>query len=410
MRRCDELENGSLVSMETKKEWQFVLNLTEREKNQRWFIGLESVNGSHTWCWLNKSIACVNETSPGAWRWNEGEPNNHEKGELCVEMLKNGKYNNIACQKENYDGNPGYICEKQVNCSTVSQLDDIFKEKTKEPSSTRQLLATKTTATSLRTKMRTAKTEDRHEMLSKDRHLEGVESLAAFTRLRSPSDNLQDRVTCTYEVPPSSRLQSIDPLHVQQAQSSTQLTVHLTLSQSESGLGPYETVSDCKKESEYDDIIESNEESRAGSEGCTEIHEQDRKKAMKVDGKEGIEQPPALCNEKDENRDNVYAVVHKERKGKVSSKVSALKTSPGRPQEGASGLPVNQATGVDCSGRSAYQIDSGLDKKRKAAESEKPQAGGNNDYLYAAVDMRTKKNKPPQKTCFVLFRLQRCLI
>ena len=29
-------------------------------------------------------------------------------------MLQDEKYNNIACQKESYDGDPGYICEKQV--------------------------------------------------------------------------------------------------------------------------------------------------------------------------------------------------------------------------------------------------------------------------------------------------------
>ena len=48
---------------------------------------------------------------------------------------------------------------------------------------------------------------------------------------RSPSDHLHDRVTCTYEVPLSSELQSIDPVLIQQMQSSAELTVHLTLSQ-----------------------------------------------------------------------------------------------------------------------------------------------------------------------------------
>ena len=37
------------------------------------------------------------------------------KKEKCVEMLQYGKYNNIKCQAQNYDNNPGYICEKQVS-------------------------------------------------------------------------------------------------------------------------------------------------------------------------------------------------------------------------------------------------------------------------------------------------------
>ena len=34
---------------------------------------------------LSGSIALVNKSSTGTWRWNEGEPNNFEK-EKCVEI------------------------------------------------------------------------------------------------------------------------------------------------------------------------------------------------------------------------------------------------------------------------------------------------------------------------------------
>ncbi|PFX13722.1 hypothetical protein AWC38_SpisGene22169 [Stylophora pistillata] len=215
---------------------------------------------------------------------------------------------------------------------------------------------------------------------------------------RSPSDHLHDRVTCTYEVPPSSEMQSIDPVHIQETQSSTELTVHLTLSQTESRLATHETRSDCKEESEYNDMDETNGNLRSGSEGCSEIQEREREreKATMISGKKEIDQPPTLCGEKEENKDNVYAVVHKERKDKVNSEASALKTFPGRPQEGASGFPVYKASGVDCTGRSSHQTDLGFDNITKTAESETPQAGGNNEYLYAAVDMTTKKKKPPQ--------------
>ena len=100
--------------METEKEWHFVKNLTEKRTKTLWFIGLERVNGSYMWYWLSGSIAWVNGTSAGTWRWNKGEPNNF-KTEKCGEMWQNGKYQNIPCQAKNYFEDPGYICEKQVS-------------------------------------------------------------------------------------------------------------------------------------------------------------------------------------------------------------------------------------------------------------------------------------------------------
>ena len=55
---------------------------------------------------------------------------------------------------------------------------------------------------------------------------------------------------------------------------------------------------------------------------------------------------------------------------------------------------MNRRSCVDCDDRSSHPTDLGLDKNTEAAESETPQAGGNSEYLYAAVD-KTKK-KPPQ--------------
>ena len=100
--------------METEEEWHFVKNLIKKRTKRRWFIGLERVDGSYTWYWLSGSIAWVNGTSAGTWRWSKGEPNNFGK-ENCGEMLLNGRYNNIPCQAYVYDEDPGYICEKQVS-------------------------------------------------------------------------------------------------------------------------------------------------------------------------------------------------------------------------------------------------------------------------------------------------------
>ena len=90
---------------------------------------------------------------------------------------------------------------------------------------------------------------------------------------RSPSDQLHDRFNCTYEVPQSSELQSIDHVLDQQTQRSAEVTVHLTLSQTESGPATYEAASDCKRECEHDHIDETNRKSRSLTEGCSDFQE-----------------------------------------------------------------------------------------------------------------------------------------
>ena len=180
----------------------------------------------------------------------------------------------------------------------------------------------------------------------------------------------------------------------QQIQSSAEVTVHLTLSQTESGPIAHDPVSDCKKEREHDHLDETNRKSWSISERCSDIQEKARENTELVSGEKGIQQPPALCDKKEEGKDYVYAVVHKERKGEASSGASTLKKSSDRPQEGT-GLPVNQRSCIDCNDRSSHPTDLGLDKNTETAESETPQAGGNSECLYAAVD-KTKKKKPPQ--------------
>ena len=89
-------------------------NLIKKRTKELWFIALERVDGSHTWYWLSGSIARINGTSAGTWRWNKGEPNNFGK-EKCGEMWQNGKYDNISCKARKYFKDSGYICEKQVS-------------------------------------------------------------------------------------------------------------------------------------------------------------------------------------------------------------------------------------------------------------------------------------------------------
>ena len=154
-------------------------------------------------------------------------------------------------------------------------------------------------------------------------------------------------------------------------------------------------MSDCKKECEHDHLDETNRKSRSVSEGCSDIQERARENTVLVSGEKRIEQPPTLCDKKEEEKDHVYAVVHNERKGRASSGASTLKNLSDPPQEGTSGLPSNRGSCIDCNGLPSHPTDSGLDNSTEAAESKTLEVGGNSEYLYAAVEKTTKK-KPPQ--------------
>ena len=81
----------------------------------------------------------------------------------------------------------------------------------------------------------------------------------------------------------------IDRFLCQLIQSSAEVTVHLTLSQTESGPATYEKVSDCKKECEHDHLDETNRKSRSVSEGCSDIQERARENTVLVSGEKRIE-------------------------------------------------------------------------------------------------------------------------
>ena len=109
-------------------------------------------------------------------------------------------------------------------------------------------------------------------------------------------------------------LKKMDPVFGQQIQSSAEVTVHLTLSQTESGPITHDPASACKKECEHDHLDETNRRSWSMSEECSDIQEKARENTVLVSGEKGIQQPLALCDKKVEGKDYVYAVVHKERK------------------------------------------------------------------------------------------------
>ncbi len=102
--------------METEDEWEHVKGIANTSSGERWFIGLRNISASRKWCWLSDNTSCINTTlsKQSSWRWYKGEPNklNTEK---CVEMFKNGEYNNVGCET----GLPGYICENHESECTL---------------------------------------------------------------------------------------------------------------------------------------------------------------------------------------------------------------------------------------------------------------------------------------------------
>ncbi|PFX28326.1 hypothetical protein AWC38_SpisGene6915 [Stylophora pistillata] len=212
---------------------------------------------------------------------------------------------------------------------------------------------------------------------------------------------------CSYDKPLSAAQTSVDPVLVQQRQSPTEVTVNLTLSRTESDLATHEKVSECQNECKYVDIDDTHRKSRSAYEEFLDVQERTRNNSMPSDhpekGTSGLSVNPASCIEIEDytkaavnetlqagknaehlyevldntnKKDHDYAVVHKQRNGRVCSETCALKESPGRPQKGTSGLPVNRASCV------------GIE--------ETPQASEKAEYLYAVVDKRNKKKKAPQ--------------
>ncbi|XP_068720433.1 uncharacterized protein [Montipora capricornis] len=123
--RCQS-SGGDLVAMESQEEWEFlkfkVSDLRFQHHGARWYIGLTNVSGK--WCWITSNDSCI-EVKVGSSRWSSGEPNNFNS-EGCVEMLKDGLYNNVLC-RSNIDAHTGYICEREFDCNTSDAGKIIYK-------------------------------------------------------------------------------------------------------------------------------------------------------------------------------------------------------------------------------------------------------------------------------------------
>ena len=110
-RRCKDT-GSDLVSIESKKEWIFLENITQTRETAEYFIGLRKDSKSGDWKWIsdNSKVDAIREKFP----WAKDEPNGDGN---CAVMYKDymqdyGLFNDLSCTEKQRDG---YICESPVN-------------------------------------------------------------------------------------------------------------------------------------------------------------------------------------------------------------------------------------------------------------------------------------------------------
>ena len=77
---------GHLASVHSKEEYEFILNL--RDRNDRYFLGGMRIRGGSTWSWSDGSPWDFED-------WAEDEPNNRNDMEDRVEIKKNNLWNDV---------------------------------------------------------------------------------------------------------------------------------------------------------------------------------------------------------------------------------------------------------------------------------------------------------------------------
>uniref|UniRef100_A0A8C5S9D0 C-type lectin domain-containing protein n=1 Tax=Laticauda laticaudata TaxID=8630 RepID=A0A8C5S9D0_LATLA len=93
--------DSHLVIINSKQEQDFVIQTL---KNSIW-LGLSDTEKEGTWHWVDGSP--LKERS-----WRKGEPNNGgNNGEDCAVLYKEGKWNDIHCDKR-----VKFVCEKEEDC------------------------------------------------------------------------------------------------------------------------------------------------------------------------------------------------------------------------------------------------------------------------------------------------------
>ena len=110
---CNEQSGYSLVSIESREEWNFLKQTIQKENTTEYFIGLRKDPSTGVWRWLSDN-STFDASNKGEWPWARGEPSD-ENGELsCAQMYGNfrnefGRYNDVRCSL--LMPQAGFICE-----------------------------------------------------------------------------------------------------------------------------------------------------------------------------------------------------------------------------------------------------------------------------------------------------------
>ena len=108
-RKCNETA-ADLVSMETKGEWEFILEKIEKRKGRwsnEWYIGLEK-QGNGAWTWVSGER--LQNNVKGKWPWQPHEPNGY--GDVAVMARSYPRGTRGLFNDLNKVQRKGFICEK----------------------------------------------------------------------------------------------------------------------------------------------------------------------------------------------------------------------------------------------------------------------------------------------------------
>ncbi|KAH0628969.1 hypothetical protein JD844_010645 [Phrynosoma platyrhinos] len=94
-----ENQNSHLVVIDNVAEQNF---LESHTKNILYYIGLTDVAVEGQWRWVDGT-----NYEKGFKKWLEGEPNNSGKNEHCAHLNRDGKWNDVPCDRTYF-----YVCEK----------------------------------------------------------------------------------------------------------------------------------------------------------------------------------------------------------------------------------------------------------------------------------------------------------
>ena len=212
---------------------------------------------------------------------------------------------------------------------------------------------------------------------------------------------VQSRVRCTYKKPLSPGQQSVERGRRPES-SAAEVTVHVTLSRTKAGLDTYETIGDQEGPT-YANVTQINRKSQTNREESLTYQDGTAKQTQSKDGHcTPLESSPLDATnkreahgvgdvktaEKQENKDHVYAIVHKDNTGRECAASVHTRTPCSNRLKPASHAacsavkPVNRSSSAD----PADHSDARPNSVELVNHSQEALLGDEKkDYLYAVV-------------------------